>query len=56
MNDILKEVNKDVTECCGKTPLIEVHGDNTWSLWEFCPKCLDCSELINKEDYKDKTE
>ena len=54
MKNILKEVNKDVTECCGRTPLIEVHSDDTWSLWEFCPDCLKNSELINKEDYKDE--
>ena len=54
MKNILKEVNKAVTKCCGKTPLIEVHNDNSWILWEFCPDCLKCSELINKEDYNDE--
>ena len=51
MTNILKEVNKEVTECCGRTPLIEVHDDNSWSLWEFCPDCLKPSELINAKDY-----
>ena len=54
MKNILKEVNKEVTECCGRTPLIEVHCDNSWSLWDFCPECLKCSELINTKDYKDE--
>ena len=52
MKNILKEVNKEVTNCCGRTPLIEVHSDNSWSLWDFCPQCLECSELIKTEDYK----
>ena len=52
MINILKEVNKEVTECCGRTPLIEVHDDNCWSLWDFCPDCLDCYELINARNYK----
>ena len=54
MNKLLKEVNKEVTECCGRTPLIEVHDDNCWSLWEFCPDCMDYYELINANDYKDE--
>ena len=47
MNNILKEVNKQVTKCCKRTPLIEVHSNKSWSLWEFCPDCLDCYDLIN---------
>ncbi len=56
MKNILKEVNEEVTECCGRTPLIEVHSNNSWSLWEFCPECLECSELINAKDYNLKEE
>ena len=56
MNNILKEVNKQVTECCKVVPLIQVHSDKSWSLWEFCPDCLDCYDLINdhkKSNLKD---
>ena len=52
MNNILKEVNKEVTACCGRIPLIEVHNDNSYSLWDFCPDCLNSYELIKMEDYK----
>lgn len=54
MKNILKEVNKEVTDCCGRTPLIEVHNDNSWSLWDFCPHCMDCYELISAKDYNDE--
>ena len=56
MKNILKEVNRDVTDCCGRTPLIEVHGDNSWSLWEYCPDCLKPYESIDKENYNDEAE
>ena len=46
---ILKEVNKYAFECCGRTPLIEVETNKTYSLWEFCPECLECSAIINKD-------
>jgi len=41
MSKIIKEVSRLTTECCDRTPLIEVHDNECWSLWEFCPNCLD---------------
>ena len=49
MKNILKEVNKEVTNCCRRTPLIEVHNNDSWSLWEFCPDCLEPYELIKNK-------
>ena len=49
MKNILKEVNKEVTNCCGRTPLIEVHNNDSGSLWEFCPDCLEPYELIKNK-------
>ena len=53
MENILKETFQDVTDCCGRTPLIEVHSDDCYSLWDFCPNCLRCYELINANEYKE---
>jgi len=56
VNNILKKVNKQVTECCKVVPLIQVHSSKSWSLWDFCPNCLNCYDLINdhkKSNLKD---
>lgn len=45
---MLKEVSKMQTKCCKETPLIRVYSDNSWSLWDFCPMCLDNYEIKNR--------
>ena len=49
MKNILKDVNNEGTNCCGISPLIEVHNNDSWSLWEFCPDCLEPYELIKNK-------
>ena len=48
----------EVTECCRHTPVYYILTNPDGSLfyepWDFCPECLECSELINTEDYKDE--
>ena len=49
---VFKETFNEVTECCGRSPLIEVHSEEgSWSHWEFCPHCLECSETIPRDEY-----
>jgi len=49
---IFKETYSEVTECCGKSPLIKVHTeDGSWSHWDFCPDCLESNKTIPRNEY-----
>lgn len=50
MSKLTKKVSKLITECCGRIPLIEVHDDKCWSLWDFCPDCLDAYSVKEIEE------
>ena len=43
----------EITECCGHDALYYIltnsDGSVEYEPWEFCPKCLKCCSVYNKE-------